>query len=833
MDRFLAVLGLVLATLLTLPMRAAAQLRGQTDHVLAPGASMAAPDDADAVDVNPAALGFLDGVSLTYVHAEAPDTAPLREGGDAVRLAVPLLFGVTVGASAQSIRPTGALPELERGMGNVALAWAPSSSFGVGASVRWFGSQDPRIAGTTGVDLGISYRPAPLLAISLLGRDLNAPLGLGANGLPASFALAVGVRPTGTRELLFDVAGIVDTDGRVALRGLVGAEVPYVGRLFASAELDRLADDDRQLTVLAGARLDWDVLGAGGGAFGGEGYGDGPGWFVSARIEGFGRRGIPTGSYVADVEVSGLGARGIVTLVRTLDLALHDDAVAGVLLRFRDSGIGSAYAQEIRLMVSALETAGKRVVCHFEAASGAELYACGGASRRLVDPAGGVWLVGPSSTTILVGDLARTLGIRVDSVRIGDYKSAVEVFENRSSSAPARLERDAIYDDVYARLVADLSRDLDQPPERVRALIDEGPYVAPELVERGLVADRVDAHDLGEAVDDALGGSHALRESALPLAARRWSSGPRIGVVVIDGDIVAGDNVDIPILGIRMSGADTVVQAIDALAGDPRTRAIILRIDSPGGSVIAADQIWRAVMRARRSKPVIASMGAIATSAAYEIASAADEIWADPGTLTGSIGVFFVKVDFAPLAELIGVGLESFGRGRHAGLDSLFRPFTPEERAIAADKVRIWYRMFLERVAEGRGMEIEAIDAVGRGRVWTGDRAVSNGLVDRLGGFGSALARVREISELPSDASIVVVPERPVTLLDYVLGTGFSRGSGADASGDSGAREGAGGTPLPVLVSPELRELAAIAAVVARSDEGMPLARIDRLVAVP
>ncbi len=638
--------------------------------------------------------------------------------------------------------------------------------------------------------------------------------------------LAVGFRPTGSRELLFDAAGSVDVDGRLGARLLGALEVPYVGRLFGSVEVERF-DEQTDLMFLGGLSADWSGVGVGGGLVGGDGIDQLPGWFVTGHIEAFGRRGLPTPRYVADVEVTGAGARGMVSIIRRLDRALHDRDVAGVLLRMRDSSIGSAYAQEIRLMVAELERAGKHVVCHLESASGAELYACAGATRTVVDPAGGAWLVGPASTTILVGDLARELGIRVESVRIGQFKSAPEQFENRTSSEPARGAYEAFYDDVFARDVRDLSRDWHMDEARVRQIYDEGPYVASELAHLGLVDGRADEVDLDEELRVALGGSFRRLTDEPDLATRRWGRDRHIGVVVVDGDIVTGENVDIPILGIRMSGSETVVQTIERVAADSSVAAIVLRIDSPGGSVIAADQIYRAVMRARRHKPVIVSMGAIATSAAYEIASAADEIWADPATITGSIGVFYTKVDFAELAERIGVGLEEIARGRHAGLDSLFRPFTPEERALAADKVRIWYRMFLERVHRSRGMDVEAIDAIARGRIWSGDAASRNGLVDRLGGFGSALARARARANLPDDAPIEVVPARPTTLLDYVLGVGAlgsARGRDAEAASDG---------ELPVILSPELREAAQLGALLAHSPDGAPVARLEEALTLP
>ena len=211
--------------------------------------------------------------------------------------------------------------------------------------------------------------------------------------------------------------------------------------------------------------------------------------------------------------------------------------------------------------------------------------------------------------------------------------------------------------------------------------------------------------------------------------------------MLLDEEIVDGDNVDIPLVEIHMTGGNTVVQTIEGMAADPNIRAIVLRIDSPGGAALASEKIWRAVRRARKHKPVIASMGAIAASGGYYVAAAASEIWADPSTVTGSIGIFYGKVDVAQLAEKLGVHIENFRRGKRAGGESLFRPFTDDERAALADLLRDYYRLFLARVAEGRGMSVEAVDALARGRVYSGDAALRVGLVDRLGGLGSALIR--------------------------------------------------------------------------------------------
>jgi protease-4 len=271
-------------------------------------------------------------------------------------------------------------------------------------------------------------------------------------------------------------------------------------------------------------------------------------------------------------------------------------------------------------------------------------------------------------------------------------------------------------------------------------------------------------------------------DSAPPRAREDWNAGPSIGVVMVDGSIIDGDSTDIPFLNIHMTGGRSVVDAIEGMVSDPLVRAIVLRVDSPGGAVLASDQIWRAVRRAREQKPVVVSMGAVAASGGYYIASAGDEIWADPSTLTGSIGIFYGKVDVVGLADKLDVGIEVFRRGKRAGAESLFRPFTSDERAALVDRLRSYYQLFLSRVAEGRHKPVEEIDRIARGHVYSGDTAQRLGLVDHLGGFASALARARQLGGVSDDAQVIVRPKRKEGLLDYVFDQGASTSASASAA---------------------------------------------------
>lgn len=811
--------------LLVSPGLARAQLRRATSPVWQPPVSIASVDDALSVSVDPAALAHLRGWSAVYVHADAEDSLPMAERGDALYVGAPLFFGLAAGASLDHVRPSSAATARgalgEHTMFSIALAWAWRDQIAVGAAGRVLWSGDPRIDDLFTLDLAASWRPLPYFAVSLVARDLTGPGLDGGGSVPRSFVLGLALRPTGTRVFTLDVAGAVDDEGRVGARVAGELEVPWLGRLHAGAEVQRVGDAQPDFRMTAGAIVDWGPAGAGGGLVVGDGFTAGPGWYVTGRLEGFERIGIPTFAYVADVVIEDQGARSWLSTTRRLERALRDPQVRGVLIRMRGSNMGLAYAQELRLLVDELERAGKPVVCHLSDATGAELYACAGAQSILIDPAGGVRLYGPAMEITHLAGLLRELGIRADFVRIGPYKSAVEEYQNDRMSEAAREARETNLDDVYARFVWDLARDLSVPESRVREIVDGGPYVAEEAVALGLVDGLADENDMEEALRDAFGGSFRRERTEPDRARRRWGRAPRVGVVVVDGEMVDGDNLDVPILEIHASGGRTIAAAIDAMASDPAIAAIVVRIDSPGGSVLAADQIWRAIRRARQRKPVIASMGAVAASGGYYVASACDEIWADPATMTGSIGVWFGKVDVQPLAERLGVRTEQLTRGRHAGAESLWRPFTAEERALLADMVRHWYRAFLRRVAVGRGMRITEVDAVARGRVWTGDRALELGLVDRLGGFYSALVRARRLGGLPEDADFEVRPSRPSSLADYLLGE-LSLG----VAGERGATEVGAGEVLGTLAPEALDVLRTVWILRSAQARELPLARV-------
>lgn len=742
---------------------------------------------SQAAWVNPSALPRLSGFRFQYMYRESPAGRDDRRGHQ-VGLSLPLdTFGLGV-----SYEYEGLNGDFSRAMTALGLAFGMGDAAAFGMGFRAYRSSEGLIDDLHPVDFSLSIWPSDRVALTTGIRDAFGRMAHRGKRDPLGF-LGVGVRPFGDERLSLSVDAYASRLSHAQIVAQLGFDAGW-GRAFVSSTwLDVSEPYDLQLLAGLGLRLgglevlggaEWskagDQLGEGLGLFGGIGLGPSVG-FLSPR-------------FVRDLRVGELDARSVMALTHELDRVRRSPRAAGVLLRLEGSSPSLAYVQEIRAQIKALRKAGKRVACFLEAASGAEWMICAAANATYVDAAGFADLTGPSVTVLSLGETARFIGVRPDFVRIGEYKSAPEQITRGSQSEPAKRQREALLSESYAQVVRAMAEDYGTTEAEIRAVFDKGPYVAPQLVQMGWAKGVGDRLALDKIVEDTFGRAMPLKEHT-PMPLRKWRDGRGIAVVVVDGDIVDGENVNLPLLGRAQSGGHTVAKAIERAAKDSRVAAIVLRIDSPGGSVLASDQIWRAVSRARRVKPVIASMGAVAASGGYYVASAADEIWADPATVTGSIGVFSGKVDFAPILERLGVGIEFLSESKRAGMDSTYRPYTADERAAVAEQVRLWYRTFLRRISEGRGISPAEVDPHARGRVWTGEAALQHGLVDREGGFMAALARARELTGLPSDSPIGVSPDRPEGLIEWLLDDGED---GAAGSLYGWAMRGGRADPLPV-----------------------------------
>jgi len=442
--------------------------------------------------------------------------------------------------------------------------------------------------------------------------------------------------------------------------------------------------------------------------------------------------------------------------LRVLEAAGRDRRLGGVLLRFAGPVQGWGKALALRRAVERARSAGLRVAAWGESYSAEDYLVASAAERVWLPPSGQLFLVGVRTDHFFVKGLLDHLDVRPEVIRVGGYKTAGEMLVREGMSSEQREQIGAWLDDVHAELVDAVGRGRGLSPEEVTARIDGGPYSSEAAVESGLVDASVYPDEIDEALEDLgaerriwprAGGERrvafvdAADYAALVANEPGWrpllGDLPRVVYAVARGTIRRSDGRSLAGVGIDGEGWRALLAE---LALRPEVRAVVLRIDSPGGDAVASDLLHRAVSRLAARKPVVVSMGDVAASGGYYVSAAAHAIHAEALTLTGSIGVVGGKLDLEGFYRRIGVSHESLERGARAGMLSEARGFRPDERNALRRGMEALYETFVERVAEGRGLEPEAVRRLGGGRVWSGRGALRGGLVDRLGGPLEAIA---------------------------------------------------------------------------------------------
>jgi protease-4 len=350
----------------------------------------------------------------------------------------------------------------------------------------------------------------------------------------------------------------------------------------------------------------------------------------------------------------------------------------------------------------------------------------------------------------------------------------------------------------------------------VAARIAKGPFVSSEAKLAGLIDDYAYADEIGDRVGRLVGQRIRLIENPSSRAPNQHGALRRVAIVYVDGDMVTGKSQTIPLVGVRMAGSVTLAETLKKLREDPQIGAVVLRVESPGGSAMAADTLWREIQLLAHAKPVVCSMGSVAASGGYYIASASHRIFANPATITGSIGIFAGKADVAQLLAKIGVNTDTVKSSARADGESIFRPYTDEERAILSQKIAQYYDLFLSRVSIGRAMSKAAVDRVGQGRVFTGEQALGNHLVDELGGLRQAIAHARRMADLPESAAIVELPPPDGSLLTQILGLDSAKASASIP-------------PLPA----QLVEMATALVPFVMYESDLPVMRLEELSTIP
>jgi len=443
--------------------------------------------------------------------------------------------------------------------------------------------------------------------------------------------------------------------------------------------------------------------------------------------------------------------------LHALDRAADDPHVEAVLLRIDSVDMGWAKAEELRTKLAEIQERGTPVIAYLEGGGDLEYALASAAGVIYMAPNTELDLDGLASyETFFKGSLDK-LGVKADFENIGEYKSAGEPFTRTSMSDAAREASASLLDATWSDLLGAIGESRDLDSAAVAALIDRGPFNSVQARAAGLVDSVLYQDELEDLLPGGAGGTQVLLEEYLDVihAELPVNVGPRIAVVHASGTIVAGESGTDPLWG-RTIGADTFLDALDEAREEPGVRAIIVRIDSPGGEVYASHLMWRGVREAARELPIVASFSDLAASGGYYVAMGADTVLADRATLTGSIGVIGGKFDLSGLYSKLGIGVEVQSRGANALFQSSLREFTPAERERYRSDMFEEYRTFVGIVAENRAASVDSIDRVARGRVWTGGQAAERGLVDGIGGLEQAVAVARTMAGIEPDADVHV-----------------------------------------------------------------------------
>ncbi len=459
-------------------------------------------------------------------------------------------------------------------------------------------------------------------------------------------------------------------------------------------------------------------------------------------------------------------------VINALRRAQADDRVKALVAKVGGRRVGLANIQELRDAVTEFREAGKTTIAWAESygefAPGNVAYYLATAFEQVyMQPSGDLGLTGVALETMFYRGTLDKLGVEYELAKRHEYKNAVNVLTERGFDAPHREAQQRLVESVTGQLIEGIADRRGIPAADVRALIDRGPYIGAEAVQAGLV-DALGYRDQVYAAARKQAGDHAElryvarypRPKSLPRIARKLPN-PRehfVALIHASGPIRRGRSGRGPVVAGSI-GSDTLAAAIRAATADERVGAIVLRVNSPGGSYVASDTIWREVVRARAAaKPVVVSMGDVAASGGYFISMAADVIVAEPGTVTGSIGVFGGKPVVSGLLGRAGVSTDAVREGARAQMFSSTQPFSPDEW----ERVNSWldriYLDFTQKVADGRRLTTTQVDQIARGRVWTGADAASHGLVDQLGGLEVAERIARRRSGLSKDAPIRPYP---------------------------------------------------------------------------
>lgn len=504
-----------------------------------------------------------------------------------------------------------------------------------------------------------------------------------------------------------------------------------------------------------------------------------------------------TGAYSEGTGSPGLFGELTETLDKSLDrlkAAEDDDNITGVVLHLKQPTIGLGKVNEFREAIARVREKGKKVVAWMDDGTTKDYLIAADCDQIVMPESGTLMVVGLRVEVMFYKQLLDWLDVEFDVLRVGEYKSAAEPYTRTEMSPEFREEMEAILDDNFDQVVGIISESRGLERDRVQELIDQGPFTANEARELGLIDHVAYEDELNDLLKpegeedreveitrryaknrvntDFTGFAGFMNMMNLLTGADsgpRKTRTPKIAVIHATGMIVTGKS-GTDLLGSESMGSETIIKAIETARDDDSVKAVVLRIDSPGGSALASDLMWRALEEL--DKPFVASMGDVAASGGYYIAMGADYIFAEPGTITGSIGVIGGKLATDGLYNKIGLTTTVLSRGANSGLLTSGQKFSESERKAMTKLLHAIYDQFTGKAAKGRNMEQVDLEKLARGRVYTGNSAVEIGLVDEIGTLHAAMNKARELAGIDADEKLEEMHlPRPVSPFEQLFGS--------------------------------------------------------------
>jgi protease-4 len=458
----------------------------------------------------------------------------------------------------------------------------------------------------------------------------------------------------------------------------------------------------------------------------------------------------------------------------TLKKAAADGNIKAIVLRPENLAGGWAKLEEMRADLELFSKSGKPVYAYLRTPGAREYYLATAADRIYLGASDQLMLQGLRGELMYFRKTLDKLGVTVEVEHAGKYKDYGDMFTRSDMSPETHEVMDSLVDGLYGDLVEHIAAGRKKTAADVRAIIDQGPFTATQALKAGLVDSLAFEDEMWSALQEKLHGGEPHRVAAddylkVPLESVGLGGKSRIALLVAQGDIVRGSPNDngADESDLTSYGFDKLVRSV---RNDSSIKGVVLRIDSPGGEVVASDEMWRELNLLGKKKPMVISMSDVAASGGYYIAMTGDPIVAYPQTETGSIGVVFGKPDLHGLYDKLGITKDAVERGKHADIESDYTSLTPEERAMLRSGIDESYRDFVGKVAAARHRKFDDIEPLAQGRVWLGSQAKSNGLVDELGGLDTAIALVKAKAKIPASeqVNVVVYPGRR-SILDMLL----------------------------------------------------------------